>query len=111
MQSQAESQLGVTCRFQWPIIDNEFEVVWEKTARIPFMPRKGDRFQIDGCSSLVVLSSEYSVDYGIAEVRFCAWPRCKESWGDIKKSYESLGWQMHDHGQELPPCFDDVKTS
>jgi len=96
----------VMCRFLWPSKDDDYEVIWEKVFPLPFMPGDGDRFVVDGCSHLVVTMAEYSVDDAMAQVFIQAWSRHCDSWEDEKRQFETWGWKLWDHGDDLPPCFD-----
>lgn len=110
-ESPSGSPLGVhpivMCRFIWPSKDDEYVVEWQKTFALPFMPREGDRFEINGCSYVVVTMASYSVDEGIAEVFCREWTRHCDSWEEEKQQFDAWGWEIWDpESDTLPPCFD-----
>ena len=98
-------QHDIMCQLSLVIFDDEYEVIWEKEISLPFLPREGDRLEMDGFSYLVVTWSAYSVEDRMAEVFIRRWQRCTGSWEKEKQQMEVCGWVVCDCGERLPPCL------
>jgi hypothetical protein len=96
----------VKCRFLWQINDEKYHVTWQKVFTLPFMPRKGDGFAVHECEILEAELSVYSIDDGMADVFIEPWQRMKDTWEEEKRQFEEWGWELWDHGDILPPCFE-----
>lgn len=103
---QPAPQPGVKCRLLWPVTDEKYNVIWQKVFTLPFMPRKGDGFAVHECEILEVSLCVYSIDDGMADVFIEAWSRIQATWEEEKRQFEEWGWELWDHGDILPPCFE-----
>lgn len=76
--------------------DQEWILSYTQVFDLPFFPRKGDTFEIDGCSPYCVVCSEYSIDTQCAEVTLDDWNYGLEDMMEAHHDMIKRGWEWLD---------------